>query len=197
MLGASSLASGIDLPPPYPIRCGICRWSMRTPQCCSIPIPLFATERRESGAPGKMRTSRSPPAISRIRASKTRNSASDLRAWSHTIGGMQPSSGKINCSERRDTERHTRDLDPRSLRRQQPAGMAALAGLEYERTARSRLCRPWRRGHVYHRCCQCIEPACNEVGLRSARIHPPAFAQRIGTSRDVGLGRCNRKSARY
>jgi len=41
-----------------------------------------------------MRTSRSPPAISRIRATNIRNFASGSRAWSRTTGGTPPSSGE-------------------------------------------------------------------------------------------------------
>jgi proline iminopeptidase len=61
------------------------------------PIPPFAITRRASGAPGKMRTSPSPPAVSRIRATKIRNIASGLRAWSRTTGDTPPSSGRANC----------------------------------------------------------------------------------------------------
>jgi len=53
-----------------------------------------AITRRGNGAPGKMRTSRSPPAISRIRATNIRNFASGSRAWSRTTGGTPPSSGE-------------------------------------------------------------------------------------------------------
>lgn len=60
--------------------------------------PVIREHASRECAPGKMRTSPSPPAISRIRASKIRNSASGSRAWSHTTGGMPPSFGRINCS---------------------------------------------------------------------------------------------------
>ena len=60
--------------------------------------PAVREHAARSGAPGKMRTSPSPPAISRIRATKIRNFASGSRAWSRTTGGTPPSSGRTNCS---------------------------------------------------------------------------------------------------
>ena len=48
--------------------------------------------------PGRMRTSPSPPAISRIRATTIRNFASGSRAWSRTTGGTPLFSGRTNCS---------------------------------------------------------------------------------------------------
>jgi pimeloyl-ACP methyl ester carboxylesterase len=85
-------------PKPCPTNCDTCRWPTRTPRCCLTPIPQFAITRRASGALGKMRTSPSRPAISRIRASKILNIASGSRAWSRTTGGTPPSSRRINCS---------------------------------------------------------------------------------------------------
>ena len=72
--------------------------AVRTPGCCLTPIPRSAITRQGSGAPGKMRTSPSPPAISRIRATRIRNFASGSRAWSRTTGDTPPSSGRTNCS---------------------------------------------------------------------------------------------------
>ena len=120
---ASSRASGTGSPPPCPTRCGTCRWSTPTPRCCSTPILPYASTRRGSGAPGKTRTSHSPPAISpspRYEDPEFRLRFARLvtHYWRHAAfleDGPAP-------PRRSDAERHPRHAHPRPLRRQQPSG---------------------------------------------------------------------------
>jgi len=58
--------------------------------------PAVRDHAARSGAPGKMRTSPSPPAIVRIRATRC-GFRLGSRAWSRTTGDTPPSSGRTNC----------------------------------------------------------------------------------------------------